>query len=140
MSRIKIGLIGCGIISKLHVEAYLKLKDTFEIVAVCDIREDLAKTVAEKLQITNVYRDYHELLAGTDIDAVDIMLPHYLNESVTIDAAKAGKHVLVEKPVAPTLAAANNMIEAANSAGITLMVAENERYDPVHLKVKDLLK
>ena len=139
MSRIRIGLIGCGSIATKHVAKYLRLKDTFEIVATCDVRESSAKATAEKAQAETFYQDYHQLLARRDIEAVDIMLPHYLNEEAAIAAAKAEKHVLVEKPIARTLEAADRMIEAADSAGVTFMVAENECYDPHHEKVKELL-
>jgi len=139
MPKIRVGLIGCGDIAQNHVKGYLKLKDTFQIVATCARHKSSAKAMAEKLQIKDFYTNYHELLARADIDAVDIMLPHYLNEEVAINAAKAGKHILVEKPIARTLDAADRMIEAANSAGVVLMVAENELYDPLNQKIKELL-
>ncbi len=139
MSRIKVGLIGCGDISQNHVRGFLRLKDTFQIVATCARHRNSAKVMAEKLKIKHFYTDYRKLLARDDIDAVDIILPHYLNEEVAITAAKAGKHILVEKPIARTLGAADKMINAANSAEVTFMVAENECYDPHHQKIKELL-
>jgi predicted dehydrogenase len=74
------------------------------------------------------------------VEAVDICLPHDLHAEVAIAAAEAGKHVLVEKPLAATLAEADAMIAAAARRGVILMVAENVRFDPLYLKVEELLR
>jgi UDP-N-acetyl-2-amino-2-deoxyglucuronate dehydrogenase len=70
---------------------------------------------------------------------VDICLPHDLHASVSIDCLRAGKHVLVEKPIAATLEEAGSMVEAAQKAGVVLMVAENEVYSPLYRSVRDLI-
>ncbi len=73
------------------------------------------------------------------VDAVDICLPHSLHAPVAVDAVAAGKHVLCEKPIAGTLEAADRMIQAAERAGVVLMVAENARFSPLNRKIRALL-
>jgi len=137
--RIRVGLIGCGGISLAHARGYLQSPNLFEVVACCDERKELAEERAQQLGAKFVTTDYHDLLSRDDIDAVDICLPHHLHAEVTITAAEAGKHVLVEKPIATTLAEADAMIAAARNAGVVLMVAHNERFMPVYQKAKELV-
>jgi predicted dehydrogenase len=80
-----------------------------------------------------------QALQDPRVDAVDICLPHDLHEPVALAAARAGKHILCEKPIAATLEEADRMIEACEKAGVILMVAENERFSPLALKVRQLL-
>jgi predicted dehydrogenase len=86
-----------------------------------------------------VSQDYREALADPGVDAVSICLPHDLHAPVAVEAAQAGKHILVEKPLAATLEGADRMIEAAERAGVVLMVAENVRFTPVYRKICELL-
>jgi predicted dehydrogenase len=83
--------------------------------------------------------DYHVALADPAVAAVTICLPHNLHAPVAVEAALAGKHVLCEKPLADSLEAADRMIATAEQAGVTLMVAENERFSPLFHKVRELL-
>jgi len=138
--RIRVGLIGCGGISRAHARGYLQSPDLFEVVACCDERLELAKERGEQLGAKVVTADYREVLAREDVDAVDICLPHHLHAEVAVAAAEAGKHILVEKPIANTLEEADAMIEAARRAGVVLMVAHNERYMPVYRKAKELIE
>ncbi len=138
--RIRMGLIGCGGISRAHARGYLQLPDLFEVIACCDERKELAEERGQQLGAKIVATDYREILARDDIDAVDICLPHHLHSEVAIAAAEAGKHVLVEKPIANTLEEADAMIEAAKKKGVILMVAHNERYMPVYRKAKELVE
>jgi predicted dehydrogenase len=86
-----------------------------------------------------VAADWAAVVARPDIDAVDICLPHALHAPVAIAAAEAGKHVLVEKPMATTLTEALAMVQAHSRAGTTLMVAQNQRYAGEHRQLKQLL-
>ena len=138
--RIRVALIGCGGISQAHARGYLQSPDLFEVVACCDERKELAEERAQQLGATVVATDYCQVLARDDVDAVDICLPHHLHAEVAIAAAEAGKHVLVEKPIANTLDDADAMIAAAREAGVILMVAHNERYMPVYRKAKELVE
>jgi predicted dehydrogenase len=87
-----------------------------------------------------VSTDYRQALGDPQVDAVDICLPHNLHAPVAVEASQAGKHVLCEKPIAATLAGADQMIEAAERAGVVLMVAENVRFNALYLRVRDLLR
>jgi len=137
--KVKIGLIGCGGISRRHIDAYLSLKDLIEIKATVDIVVDKARNAAEKVGAEKYYRDYIEMLEKEDIDAVDICLPHSLHSRVSIDAMHYGKNILCEKPIARNLIEAERMIEVSKKTGKILMIGENWRFMPWTNMVKKLI-
>lgn len=138
--RIKIGVIGCGAIAqRRHLPEYSVRKDV-EIVAVCDFHLSRAKEVSEMFGAKKAYDRHEELLADKDIDAVSICIPNHLHAAVSIEAMKAGKHVLCEKPMAVTLEQAEAMVKAAKENGVFLMVGHNQRLMPVHIKAKQILQ
>jgi UDP-N-acetyl-2-amino-2-deoxyglucuronate dehydrogenase len=139
MKPIKIGIIGCGGISRAHARGYQSLTDLLQVNATCDVVEANAAERGQQLGAKSVYTDYKKMLKEADIDAVDICLPHDIHAEVSIAALEAGKHVIVEKPIATTLAEADSMISSANKAGMTLMVGLNERYDPAHERIKQMI-
>lgn len=139
MKPIRIGLIGCGGISHAHARGYQNLTDLFQVTATCDVMEDNAAERGQQLGAKRIYTNYGRMLKEADIDAVDICLPHDLHAEVSIAASEAGKHVIVEKPIAITLAEADSMIDAARKAGAILMVALNQRYDPAHEHIKQMI-
>ncbi|MBD3180920.1 hypothetical protein GF312_01440 [Candidatus Poribacteria bacterium] len=139
MKPIKIGLIGCGGISRAHARGYQSLKELLKVKATCDVSEEAAAERAKQVDADQVYTNYAKMLKEADIDAVDICLPHDLHAEVSIAASKAGKHVIVEKPIAVNLNEADSMISAAEKAGTILMVALNERYDPAHEMIKQMI-
>jgi len=139
MKPIRIGLIGCGGISRAHARGYQNLPGLFQVTATCDTVESNAAERGEYLGAKRIYTDYEKMLKEADIDAVDICLPHDLHADVSIAASEAGKHVIVEKPIAITIPEADSMIAAARKAGAILMVALNERYDPVHERIKHMI-
>jgi len=136
---IRIGLIGCGGIAGAHLDGYAQLTHLFQVVACCDVRRELAEQRAKQVGEAQVFTDYQEMLRHADIDAVDITLPHHLHAEVAIAAAEARKHILVEKPMAMNLAEAKAMVAAAEQSGVTLMVAQMQRYSAAHRRVKELL-
>lgn len=138
-AELKMGLVGCGYISDAHVRGYLALSDRVRVTAVCDVDPDRARACANTLRVDQVYTDYEAFLADSDVEAVDLCLPHRVHAPATVAAAEAGKHVLVEKPIAPTLEDADAMIRAARQAGVKLMVAHNQRYHPEHRQIRELL-
>lgn len=131
---VRIGLIGCGGISREHISAYLKLRDRVEVVATADLLEERAINAARAVGAESYYTDYRSILRRPDVDAVDICLPHHLHAKVAVEAAEAGKHVLCEKPIARNLEEADSMIDAAKRYGVKLMIAENWRFLP-HVNV-----
>jgi len=138
LKKVGVAVVGMGAAGCLHVECYSEMKDKATLLSICDTDKDCAETNAS---IYEAYActDYHELFRRNDIDIVDICLPHHLHAEATIAAAEAGKHVLVEKPIATTLKDADRMIAAAKKAGVKLMVAENHAFIPAHQLAKDLV-
>jgi predicted dehydrogenase len=141
MNPVQLGIIGCGIAArKLHFPALQKLKDKFEIVMVCNHTEPKAKSFSEMLGGVPYVLDYHELLNNPDIEAVLIILPIHLNYRVTLDSLKAGKHVLLEKPIAANLDEGRKMLLFKKLYPQVKMVAENFRYRKTFYQVKELLE
>ncbi|WP_209124679.1 Gfo/Idh/MocA family protein [Alkalihalobacillus sp. BA299] len=139
MSKVKVGIIGCGSIAKhRHMPEYANNKNA-EIVAVCDIVEERAQQFAEKYNAT-AYTSYEDLLKSADVDAISVCTPNYLHAPVSIAALKAGKHVLCEKPMATSREDALAMIEAAKESNKKLMIAHNQRFVPSHQKARQLIK
>ena len=133
----RFGIIGCGRISKIHVAVISELNGA-ELSAVCDIVRERAEVYAQKLKC-EVYTDYREMLKRKDIDVINICTPTYLHADMAVDAAKAGKHVVTEKPMAVTLADADRMIEACKKNGVKLFVVKQNRYNPPIIKLKEAL-
>ncbi|MED1864374.1 Gfo/Idh/MocA family oxidoreductase [Fictibacillus nanhaiensis] len=121
MKKVRIGIIGVGMIGKVHLENYEKISGA-EVVAACDIDEIELKQVAEKYNIPDTYRDYRELLAREDLDAVDVCLHNNLHAGITIEALRAGKHVYCEKPIAGSYVDGKKMIDTAKECGKQLHV------------------
>ena len=119
--------------------AYLRHPDRVRLMAVCDIVPALAEAYAEKTGVEAVYGDLDAMLAEADIDAVDVCTGHASHAPISIAAANAGKHVLVEKAMALDLGECRAMIAAADRAGVTLMVAQHLRYSPEARAVKRLV-
>ena len=131
-----IGIIGCGEISASHYRAYRELADYCEIVALSDAVEAAAKRRAQEFGVETVYTDYHDLLADKRVDAVAICTPHYLHAPMTIDAANAGKHILVEKPMCMNVGEVHEMVYAAKKNGVKLTMS-SEQANPRHRWIKD---
>jgi predicted dehydrogenase len=123
---VRVGIIGCGA-GRLHAREYVTLPDV-ELVALAGLEEDRCREVATKYDIPRIYRDYTELLAQPDIDGVSICAPNHLHAPMTIAALEAGKHVLVEKPLAASIAEGEAVIEAAANTDRVLMTVFNRRY------------
>jgi predicted dehydrogenase len=139
VSPLQIAIIGCGWAGDRHARACEALD--VEVRWAVDIDEGRAVCLRsiKSAREARVATDYREALADPDLDAVSICLPHDLHAPVAVQAAEAGKHVLVEKPLAATLDGADRMIEAAERAHVVLMVAENVRFSPVFHKVREIL-
>lgn len=138
MKPLKIGVIGCGSIAKhRHIPEYMA-NEHAEIVAVCDIVKDRAEEMADQIG-AKAYTDYKELLKDESIKAVSVCTPNALHAPISINALKAGKHVLCEKPMATSTEEAQAMIDAANQAGRKLMIGHNQRFVPSHQKAKELI-
>ncbi|RAP77607.1 Gfo/Idh/MocA family protein [Paenibacillus montanisoli] len=121
MSKIRIGIIGAGLIGKDHLEKYENIEDA-EVIALCDTNETQLKKMAEQFRVQHTYTDFRELIARDDLDAIDVCLHNNLHAPITIAALEAGKHVYCEKPIAGSYADGKRMVDAAKEAGKMLHV------------------
>ena len=124
----RIGLIGAGSVAPLHARAAGLLPDV-RMTAVCDVDPDAAAQVAGPIG-ARAFTDYRDLLDSGTTDAVIVNTPHSLHRDMAVDAARAGQHILVEKPMAITLADCDAMVEAAERAGVVLRVGHIQHYLP----------
>ena len=138
-ATVRIGLIGAGNIAGAHVQGYLRNPDTITFAAVADPDRPSAEWRAGETG-ARVYTDYHELLADPGIDAVDICLPHHLHRDAIVAAARAGKHILCEKPLCLSPEEAREVEDAVSSAGVTLMCAHNQLFLPAVARAKALIE
>ena len=130
MKKLKVGVVGCGsIASYAHFPSYARMTDIVEIAAVADIVPERAQKAAEKYGVPHWYTSVEELLANEpDIDYIDCCTWTAAHAPVSIAAAKAGKHVLCEKPLAATLEQGLAIEKAVKEAGVTFMLAVCTRY------------
>ena len=126
---IRTGLVGLGNSGwYYHAEAHLSPSDRFEVAAVCSRDAARAQAAADRFG-ARPYTDWRDLVAADDVELVVIALPHHLHRDVAVAAAGAGKHVLVEKPMAVTTRDADEMIAAAAAAGVVLSVFQQRRWE-----------
>lgn len=141
MRRLRIGVIGTGTIANsAHLPAIAHLRDELELVAVADVREDVVREVAQRYGAEAAYTDYRQLLDRKDIDIVDICTPEFLHREQVTAAAAAGKHILVEKPMASSVADCDAMIEAAKQYGVKLMVGHSRRFTRRYRLIREAIE
>ncbi|MGD6848798.1 Gfo/Idh/MocA family protein [Rossellomorea aquimaris] len=138
MKKIRIGIIGVGIIGKTHLDNYAKL-DGAEVVAICDLNENELKQVAERYSIPHTYTDYSEMLKRDDLDAVDVCLHNNLHAPITIEALQAGKHVYCEKPIAGSYLDGKRMVDTAKEYGKKLHIQLSFLYSKETKAAKSLI-
>lgn len=134
---LRLALVGCGAISEWH-RMSLKHVPEIEITAAVDVDRTHAETAAKESGAA-VFTSLEAALASDTFDAVDLMLPHHLHEAAAVQCIAAGKHVLLEKPMAPTLDACERILTAARNAPTVFMVAENAQYWPEIVIARDLI-
>jgi len=136
---LRIGILGCGKIARLHALGYKNATDLAQVVVCCDeYSVELAQTMAADFG-ADVTTRWQDVIERDDVDAISICMPPYQHAEITLAAAAAGKHVLLEKPMAMNLDECKQLVVAADQAGITLMIGQNQRFQPEHVKIKELL-
>lgn len=137
-----IGIIGAGEIAKTHTEGYLEFPDRCEVRAVCDLYPDKAEELiaAKGLKNAKAYKEIDRLLSSAEIDAVSICLPPASHAEAAVKALNAGKHVLVEKPMARSLSECDEMIAAAGKNGKVLSSVAQNRFRTPNARVKTLIQ
>ena len=136
--KVGVGLIGSQFISSIHAEAFKSVSEG-ELLAVMSPTPGHAKAFADKHHIPNFFTDLDKMLAMEEIDMVVIGAPNNLHCEITIKAAKAGKHIVVEKPLCMNLKEADMMIDACKQANVKLMYAEELCFTPKYVRLKALL-
>jgi UDP-N-acetyl-2-amino-2-deoxyglucuronate dehydrogenase len=127
MKTLNFALVGCGVISSCHARCISELENA-RLVAVCDLVGAKATKLAETYP-AEVYVNYHDLVRRDDIDIVNVLTPSGLHAEVGIAAAKAGKHVIVEKPMDVSLAKADALIASCRQFGVKLCCISQHRFD-----------
>lgn len=140
MEKVRIGILGGGGILGAHAPAFAALGDSCQVVAVAEPQAERRPRVHELLgPDVAIENDYRDLLARDDVDAVDILLPHFLHAPATIAAAEAGKPALVEKVMARNVYECDQMIAACDQAGVSLTVCHDRRYHGEWLALKEIV-
>jgi len=131
-------MIGSGFVSAIHAESLQRYPHA-EIVAACSPTAANVKKFARQFGIPNTYTDHRKLLEREDLDMVVVGIPNDLHCQVAVDAAAAGKHIVMEKPLCLNLAEADRMIAACRKANVKLMYAEELCFTPKYVRLKKLL-
>ena len=130
MKKVKIGFVGCGFMGQMAHLPNFAQDQRCEIVALADVRTNLARMVADKYSVPRVYSDHLKLIEDPEVDAIVEVTPDDWHAQIALDALRAGKHVYTEKPMATTSRDAREMVRAANRHGGKLMVSYMKRFDP----------
>jgi predicted dehydrogenase len=137
--KIRLAILGAGRIAQVHMQGYSRIEEKVSVCAVVDERKEVATTKAAEWSISKTFQTLDDLLRSEPCDAIDICLPHNVHAECVQKACAAGKHVLVEKPIARSLAEADQIITAAERHGVTLMVAHNHVFNPLVEKAKRIM-
>ena len=127
--KLKIGLIGAGRIGKLHANNLVNRVPDAELIAISDVYAPAAKELAEKLNVPNWYDDYHKILENPDVEAVFICSSTDTHSPISIEAARAGKHIFCEKPIDHDLDKIKVVLDEVERAGVKYQVGFNRRFD-----------
>jgi predicted dehydrogenase len=139
MEKLKVGVIGTGFIGPAHIEALRRLGN-IEVVALAESSEEIAKSKAQSLGIKEHYGDYKELLKKKEIQSVHICSPNYLHYQMAKEALEAGKHTICEKPLAISVAEAQELVEMADKKGLVNAVNFNIRYYPLSRQIRTMVE
>ncbi len=136
-NKVKLAIVGCGGMGGTHMRRFQTLRDRVELVAAVDVVRERAEAVAVQFPGIKVATDFHDVL--DDVEAVLLVLPHHLHFSVAQACLEAGKHVLLEKPMANYEVACKELIQLADAKKRVLMIAYCMRFHPLVVKMKELL-
>jgi myo-inositol 2-dehydrogenase/D-chiro-inositol 1-dehydrogenase len=137
--KVKIAVIGTGRMGSVHVRNIARQIPEADLVAVCDIRLEVAQAVADECNIKRVVKDYHELLAERDIEAILIATSTDTHAFIMKDVAEMGKHIFCEKPLALDLGKTDEALAAVKKAGVKLQVGFNRRFDKSFQRVHEIV-
>jgi myo-inositol 2-dehydrogenase/D-chiro-inositol 1-dehydrogenase len=138
MSKVKIGIAGSRFQADCIAHSVKILPDEAEIAAVASPSKGNAEAFAKRHDVPRAYTDYRDLIRDKEVEMIWVAAPNYLHAQITIDAAKAGKHVVCEKPLCMTLEEADAMIDACKRSGVLLLYAEELFFAPKYVKAKQM--
>lgn len=138
--KLRIGVIGAGRIGKLHAANIANRIPEAELAAISDVNLEAAKELAAKFGVKKVYADYKQILADKDIDAVFICASTDMHSPISMEAAKAGKHIFCEKPIDHDLDKIEKVLEEVKKAGVKYQVGFNRRFDRNFKRVRDVVQ
>lgn len=138
MKKVKMAIIGAGIWGESHASIYQEHPNV-ETVAVCDLDSARAHALAQKFKIPSVYTDYNKMLAECSFDSVAIVTPDFLHRDIAVACANAGKHMLIEKPLATAKQDVYDMVEAIRHNGVRVMVDLHNRWSPPFNSAKQMI-
>ncbi len=138
MQQVKVGIIGAQFQADVHAASISMIPEAAEVVAIASPTPGHAEALAEQYSIAHVFRDYREMLAMPEIEMVTISAPNSLHCQMTLDIARAGKHVVCEKPLCMTLEEADAMIDACEREGVLLFYAEELLFTPKYVKARQM--
>ena len=136
MKKLGVGIIGVGAIGRLHAENLAKNIPSASLVGIADSNVGAANEMGKKLEVEKVYADYNEMLDKSEVEAVAIAAPTFLKREMVFSAARKGKHIFVEKPMALTVKDCEDMIGESKKAGIKLQVGYQRRFDSAFVKAE----
>ena len=140
MSRkVRLGIIGMGMIGTAHAKAFKNVPDV-EVAAICDSHADVLKAKGEEFEVERLFADYRKMLNEPDLDAVIVGTPNFTHCKTTVDAFRAGKHVLCEKPMALNAREGRKMVAAAKKARKVLQMGMVWRQRAESLVAKDYIE
>lgn len=139
MQKTKVAVLGAGFVSNIHLESYHRFVPNAEVVAIYARNAEKAKAMASKYNIPQSFDSIDQIISESGCDVVDICLPNFLHAEVTLKAAAAGKHIIIEKPLSVTLEEADQMIAACKKAGVKLMYAEELCFAPKYERVRQMV-
>ena len=137
--KVKIAVIGTGRMGSVHVRNIVRQIPDAELVAVCDIRLEVAQAVADECGIQRVVKDYHELLSDHDLEAILIATSTDTHAFIMKDVAASGKHIFCEKPLALELVKIDDALEEVKKTGVKLQVGFNRRFDKSYKRVREIV-
>ena len=137
--KIKVGLVGLGLVSDSHIKAFLS-HEAAEIVALCDLDEAHAREVADQYRIKKYYTDYNRMLKDEEINLIDICTPTFTHSKMVIAAAEAKKNILCEKPFCMNLEEGKAACEAVRKNGVSLTVEESYRFMTSIIQAKRMIE
>lgn len=138
LGRARVGVIGAGVWGETHAYLYHE-HPSADLVAICDVDSTRARRVAEQFGVRRVYTCHRQMLDEAPLDAVAIVTPDFAHVDLAVDCANAGKHILLEKPLATTREGVGAVVRAVKENGVRLMVDFHNRWSPPFAVAKQLL-